>query len=816
MRKFLSRVGPFVLMTGSLCLCAQTQTPVLTTIGAVRALSAQDAAKKLPVDLRGVITYNNQRELNVFVQDDTGYIYVEPSKAAPYPPGTLVEVKGNTSSSYTSQIEATSIRALGQRALPSPVSVDYETATLQKNDCRYVSMKGIVRAASLQTTYDAQAYLLQLQVDRNMVDVAIMAYPNFDPKQLIDATVRVNGVLGGTFDSRDQIVGLALNVTSSRDVEILQPSSVASHAQLTPLASLLRSDDSLRPTHRVFAKGVVILYDPGESLLIQDGDSHLLVRTRQMNPVPIGQRVEVTGFLTAVNGSPALNLGQFWPVHGMEPLAAKAISFADGMSGKYSNALVSLDGQVISQTRESHVDTIFLRSGHRVFQAVFRKMAQDPDRIPSLAPGTTVRVTGVCMVHVRGFWGAVESFQIHLRDPGDVVVLESASWWTVSHLFTLVSWLLGVSLAASIWALWMRRRVSVQEKLLRHKIESEAAQLARQARLEHERSYILELINSFQPLPLVLTAIQAYADELWPGTHGYSHVLRDRKLVLMGRSHLPKAALARLELIDPASSPEPCARAVRTRGPVTVNEPHSVWSRPILSRREEILGTVTFEANSAGALPLNSEAFEFGCNLAAIAIDNRRLYEEAVHRSEHDPLTGLPNRSLLFRRMEEALERARESHGFAAVVYLDLDEFKSVNDLYSHRVGDLYLIEVAQRFKTCLRACDTLSRVGGDEFIVVLADLSDPDQAHSITHRLLESMQAPIVIEGNTTQGTVSVGMAVYPACGSNSDEITHAADGAMYVAKRAGGNQVSVAGGVAAAGYGPLADSSSLHVTSH
>ncbi len=772
------------------------QSP-LTTIAEVRALSPADAARGLPVRVEGVVTYNNLAERNLFVQDANSWIFVMPAKPYSIQPGSRVEIVGKTSPSYTNQIESASVRVIGSGHLPTPALLDYQQAVQHQNDCRYASMEGTVRTASFQTIRESSAYLLQLETEGKIVDVAVTDFPNFNPSRLLDARVRVTGVLGGTFDVTDtRIIGLRLNVTSSQDVEILRPGgSLPEEAHPVSLAALLGSNESLRPDHRVSTTGVVTLYDPGEMLAIQEGASSLLVRTRQMDGVSIGRRVEVTGFVTVMDGAAGLAQGQFSVVPGGTPILPRDISFADALSGFYSNRLVRIDGEVVSQMRENHLDSLFLRSGDRVFQALFRKPADAPDPIPAYAPGTRIRVTGVCTVHIRGFWGAVESFQIHLRSPDDIVVVAPASWWTLGHLFLVTSAFFAIAVIALAWGLRMRRRVLLHEQLLRQKSEVEATRLSTLARLERQRSHILELVNSFQPLPIVLTAIQAYANEMWPGTVGYSHVLADRKLVLMCRSHLSDEAVARLESVDPSSSPERCAEAVRTRRLAGPAGNCNAWSRPIFSSRGEILGTMTFEGVAEPPLPLNLEAFEFGCNLAAIAIDNRRLYEDVLHRSEHDQLTGLPNRSLVENRLSQALQKARTDGCCVAVLYLDLDDFKSVNDSYTHRIGDCFLIEVAQRFRTCLRDCDTLGRVGGDEFVAVLADLADPQLASTVAERLVRTMEASFTIEGHTIRGSVSIGVAVHhPASGNGGSIITQLADNAMYVAKRAGGNQVGYA----------------------
>jgi diguanylate cyclase (GGDEF)-like protein len=768
----------------------------LTTAAEIRALTDEQASEGRPVHLHGIVTFYDRAQQVFFFEDSTGPMYLEPGRDFPVVAGSRVEVWGTTSASYTTQVEASRVVEISRGPLPVPVFVDFETASRHVNDCRFVTMEGIVRSATVQQVGPARIYLLQFEVDHRLMEVAISNFPPPVPLRLLDATVRVTGNLGGNFNKNDQIVGLQLMVTDLSQVRVLKPAPGLRNLPITPLHTLLRSEVALSLNHRIRTRGVVTLYDQGEKLVIKDvnnkigGANNLLVQTRQEDPIAIGQSLEVTGFPAAINGSPALDNAQFIPVGGVTPLRATTITFDAAISGKYANDLIALEGEIVSETRESHLDTLILRSGKRVFQAVYRKSLDQADPIPVYQPGTHVRVTGVCTIHARGFWGAVESFQIQLRSADDIIVLGRPSWWTISRLFVLISALLTIALFTLAWGVWMRRRLSDQERLLRQKAESESARLATTARLERQRSHILELINSFEPLPSVLTAIHQYVSDMWPGVFSYTHVLQNRKLVLIARSHLKAVDQARLQIVDPGNSSEACANAVRSRSLIPFTMPHNIWSRPLISSQGEILGTMTFEAERSQPVSLNVEAFEFGCNLAAIAIDNRRLYEDVVHRSQHDQLTGLPNRALLDTRLDEALAGAGKNRRNAAVLFLDLDDFKAVNDTYTHRIGDLYLCEVARRFLTCLRDCDTLGRVGGDEFVAVIADLADPSQALNIAERLVQSLQTPIRVEELVLHGTVSIGMAIFPECGSKSAELKHHADAAMYAAKRAGGNQ--------------------------
>ncbi len=221
-----------------------------------------------------------------------------------------------------------------------------------------------------------------------MIEIAISDFPNFDPAGLLDARVRVAGVVGGTFDSTEErIVGLRLNVNKSSAITFLSPPGSASSRSTTmSLADVLASNESLRPWHRIVTTGTVTLYDPGELLVIQDGSSGLLIHTRQVDKLAIGQRVSVTGFVAATEGATSMELGQFTPLPARGTVASRPITFADAMTGFYTNRLLSLEGTVVSQTRENHAHILFLRSGNQTVQAVFRKRTSDPDPSPTTHP----------------------------------------------------------------------------------------------------------------------------------------------------------------------------------------------------------------------------------------------------------------------------------------------------------------------------------------------------------------------------------------------------------------------------------------------
>jgi diguanylate cyclase (GGDEF)-like protein/PAS domain S-box-containing protein len=172
----------------------------------------------------------------------------------------------------------------------------------------------------------------------------------------------------------------------------------------------------------------------------------------------------------------------------------------------------------------------------------------------------------------------------------------------------------------------------------------------------------------------------------------------------------------------------------------------------------------------------------------------RHQYEEKLWAlAHHDPLTRLPNRSLFNDRFAQALHVARRRDSGVALLWIDLDGFKAVNDELGHEAGDALLGQVAQRLRSRTRESDTLARMGGDEFAVLLPDVTDIDQAIALANELVSQMAQPFGLLQGTARVSGSVGVALYPQDADSIDTLTHCADLAMYSAKRKGGNQVRV-----------------------
>jgi diguanylate cyclase (GGDEF)-like protein/PAS domain S-box-containing protein len=178
------------------------------------------------------------------------------------------------------------------------------------------------------------------------------------------------------------------------------------------------------------------------------------------------------------------------------------------------------------------------------------------------------------------------------------------------------------------------------------------------------------------------------------------------------------------------------------------------------------------------------------CRTAAIDITERKRMEEAIrHQALHDPLTHLPNRLLLMDILAIELAKARRGKKRFAVLFLDLDRFKYVNDTLGHDIGDQLLKEVAERLRRNVRASDTVSRMGGDEFNILLTEIPHADVTITIAQKVVDSFGKPFVIGGHEFHMSTSIGISVYPEDGETMEELFKNADTAMYHAKGQGGN---------------------------
>ncbi len=225
------------------------------------------------------------------------------------------------------------------------------------------------------------------------------------------------------------------------------------------------------------------------------------------------------------------------------------------------------------------------------------------------------------------------------------------------------------------------------------------------------------------------------------------------------------------------------------------------WSRhwlmvPLRDREGRLIGMIWPDEPRDRLLPDSQrlQALRLFADQAQAALESASQYEQALHRADHDGLTGLPNRRVLLDRLRQALLRAQRTSGTVAVLFVDLDRFKAVNDTYGHECGDEVLRTVAARIDAQLRAVDTLARLGGDEFVVLCEDVGGEDEALEVAQRLRAQLARPIQAAAGAITVTASVGVALPAGPADSARALLRDADVAMYRAKQAGRNSEQVA----------------------
>jgi diguanylate cyclase (GGDEF)-like protein/PAS domain S-box-containing protein len=181
------------------------------------------------------------------------------------------------------------------------------------------------------------------------------------------------------------------------------------------------------------------------------------------------------------------------------------------------------------------------------------------------------------------------------------------------------------------------------------------------------------------------------------------------------------------------------------------------------------------------------------CGISTDITEKKDFEEHLRHMAQYDALTRLPNRALFGDRLQQVFSTVKRTHEHFGLMFIDLDKFKPVNDTYGHEAGDSLLKQAAQRMQSCVRESDTVARIGGDEFVVLLASLKYDEDAQEIGEKIRHALNLPFPIAGNSLNISSSIGVAIYPAHGDNEKELIKNADLAMYYAKENGRNNVTI-----------------------
>lgn len=232
-----------------------------------------------------------------------------------------------------------------------------------------------------------------------------------------------------------------------------------------------------------------------------------------------------------------------------------------------------------------------------------------------------------------------------------------------------------------------------------------------------------------------------------------------------------------------------CTEVIRTGQPIllTPDQNAPCWLGVPLNSQNGTIGALIVKSIPGGEryTEQDMELLQYVCAQVATAIERKQLHARLQHMAQYDQLTQLPNRELLRDRLKASLRLAREDGGYMALLYIDLDRFKQVNDTHGHAVGDMLLQAVANRLKGCVRETDTVARIGGDEFVVLLHSIHASEDTDIVVGKIRQVLVQPLRLDGHNLSIQPSIGVARYPDHGTEEKQLFRHADEAMYCAKR-------------------------------
>jgi diguanylate cyclase (GGDEF)-like protein len=731
---------------------AWTSAPaVVTSLHAVRALTNAKASNKIPVAFEGTVGYARAYDSVLFVQEGDDAIFVRPPDGTHLVAGDRVLVHGATQASFHPIIIADNIALLHHGAPPEPVAATFDELIRAQRDCQLVTVLATVRAADLIVSRVAPIRSTQLQLLTE--SGPIEAYVDSDDanaiKNLLDAEVEITGAAAGIFDDKMQQTGVVLYVSSLANVRVLHRAGTSPWSlPVTPMDRILTVYRMHDLTPRVRVHGTITYYHPGTAIVLQDGPKSLWIATHTHEPLTIGDQADAIGFPDAHDRLLTLTDGEVQDSHIFKPVTPQLATWRDlafwssNMPDGHQNDLVSIEGRVVTEVREASQDEYVLSADGRLFTAIYRHPPSD-SALPKMKPvalGSKIRVTGICTIVEANTINTGEEvpFNILLRSFDDVVVVGMPPLLSIGNLSLLVGLLMALVFGAALRA-W-----TIERKLRRHN--------AALAFVEKRRSRILEEINGSRSLAEIVEDITSIVSYWLRGAPCWCELADGVKL-----GNCPPKLNG--------------LRIVRLDIPSRSGLPHGGMFTALDSRTKPH--------------PAETEALSMAVELAALAIETRCLYSDLVRRSEYDLLTDIHNRFSMETCLEQRIEEARRNAGTFGLIYIDLNDFKKINDIYGHQVGDRYLQEVAFRMKHQLRSRDLLARLGGDEFAVLLPLLCMRDEVDEIATRLERCFDQPFALGMHLLHGSASVGVAIYPFDATTSDGLFSAADAKMYKAKK-------------------------------
>jgi diguanylate cyclase (GGDEF)-like protein/PAS domain S-box-containing protein len=733
-------------------------TPVVTSVRAARKFKPDPTGAPTRVHFHGVVTYFDTVTPNLFVQDKTGGIWVDlRGLNTPLPrPGQLLDIRGELKIGFAPYVAKPQWKVLGSAPFPKPVRLSYQQASNTVFDSQWVEIDGIVRSF----TRLAEGNILAIDVitPAGAFSVRVPDYSAPFPMQLVDAKVRFRGVCGASFNQRQQFIAMHVMMPKLAVATVLEPAPADPFAvPKVDISKIGRFSASLTEVHRIRVTGIVTERYPGFGLYLMDGTGGLYVQDQEgILPNP-GDEVDVVGFPQSGSYTPVLKSSAMRATGVRKAIVPASITGKQAWTGLYDAQLVTISGVVegVNLHRAGFYSLNLLSPDNIAYEASFGdpKTASHPPAIGSL-----LKLTGICSVRM-GENGAPVAFKIVLHGPEDALLISSPPWLTGQRAASILIIVTLLGLAVLYWVIDLRRRVARQTAVIKARLTSELALEERYRRM-FERNltglYIASVGGALLDCNDTCAHILGFPDREALLTQSHEA----EQLIAQFHEHLYDGKVGTVHQILNAEQP--------------------------LRRVDGSLRWVLTNVRLVTQLDTSNAFIEGGL----VDITERKAAQDQVQfLAYYDSLTSLPNRSLLKDRLAQALAGARRHKEKVAILFLDLDRFKDINDSLGHSFGDLLLQEVARRLGTLSRAEDTISRVGGDEFLVVLTSLQSAEDIALAAERVVAEINRPYVIEQHSFNISCSVGISVFPDHGADDETLIKNADAAMYRAKESGRN---------------------------
>jgi diguanylate cyclase (GGDEF)-like protein/PAS domain S-box-containing protein len=754
-----------------LCLCLALSPALypsasrgpLRTVEEIHRLSNVEARKAFPVELEGAVTYSDPEWGLLFLQDSTGSIYINVhGSSIVYPLGTRIRVEAVTGAGDVGPIiSQAKIRVLGRGVLAAA-----EQKSVAELDAGVADSSWVVTEGVLHPCDENWARICFRIFDGKTLAWLIVPQKDSPAAQsLIGATVRVRGVSGIHLDGEGKRVAAQLFVNGLDDIKVEEP-SVKDSFSTAPLqiGSLRTSEADRRFVRQVHVRGTVTWEAPGH-FFVQDSTGTLFTATGKTVTVRIGSTVDVVGFPSQGEFGLSLSDAVAHPVSVQSSAKAAVplqLTAAELMSRPLNGRQVRLKARLISQSTNAAGYVYQLEDGEQRFSATLLRNDSTRESM-GLLINSFLEVTGVAVIR-KGTPELPESLVILIASPADIVVLGVNGWLTLRRGLGILG-VIGLCVVAALtWIVLLRRTVRKQTGIIRSRLENEL-QLETKYRRLFERN--LAAVFSWRPDGTIVDCNLAFAKLL-----GF-----EAREQLIGRSYcdfqvnLTSCEELRSALSDVAFS----------NGEAQLHRPDGSTIHLLTNITPVHDGEgVIYETTAIDVTRLRENEAEL-----------KRAKDAAVFESLNDPLTGLPNRRLLLDRLSFLVAKVKRSRGILALLYIDLDGFKLVNDSLGHPVGDELLVQISVRLRSRARETDVLARVGGDEFIVILDDLGAKKQAAMVAQDLLGAISDPYRVEGHDLSIGASIGISLCPDDGIDPEELIRKADSAMYAAKHEGRNRV-------------------------